>query len=193
MYLETAISTLTERISWASPQEDSFVIELDADNLKGTSGRNFQSFHQLVTVENIYAAISNIDADATEFNAILSDIRKQAVLKILPLVIDYNLLSVSATDYTNLITDNAILFDDAIGYQTAINVLELFVSTKRSNLSERNAKLAISNLKLEINGFKNESGYVVAKGLVYFLNEAIKTATNKLFPNPIIVKSPNVW
>lgn len=193
MYLETAISTLIERISWANPQEDSFVIELDPDNLTGTSGRNFQSFHQLVTVENIYAAISNIDANAEEFNIILSNIRKQAVLKILPLVIDYNQLSVSSTDYTDLIIDNAILFDDAIGYQTAINVLELFVSTKRSNLSERNAKLAISNLKLEINGFKNETGYTVAKGLVFFLNEAIRIASDKLFPNPIIIQSPNAW
>lgn len=193
MYLEPAITTLTQRISWGIPQEDSFVLVLNSTNLAGTSGRNFQSFHQLVTVENVLAAIGKMNATAEEFNAILSDIRKQAVLEIVPLIIDKNLDSIQSEDYTSMIIENAVLFDDAIGYKVAISVLELFVSTKRSNLTERNAKLAISNLKLELNGFRNDSGYVVAKGLIFYLNDAIKTATNKLFPLKVIIQDGNAW
>lgn len=193
MYLEPAIIALTERIKWGTPQEDSFILVLDASNLTGTSGRNFQSFHQLATVENVLAAIGKINATSAEFNAILSDIRKQAVLEIVPLIIDKNRDSVSSVDYTDTIIENAVLFDDAIGYKVAISVLELFVSTKRSNLPERNAKLAISNLKLELNGFKNENGIVVAKGLLSYLSEAIKTATNKIFPFKVIIQDGNAW
>ena len=115
------------------------------------------------------------------------------MLEIVPLIIDKNLDSISSEDYTDIIIENAVLFDDAIGYKVAISVLELFVSTKRSNLPERNAKLAISNLKLELNGFRNETGYIVAKGLIFFLNDAIKKATNKLFPFKVIIQDGNAW
>jgi hypothetical protein len=141
----------------------------------------------------VLAAIGKMNATSEEFNAILSDIRKQAVLEIVPLIIDKNLDSIQSEDYTSMIIENAVLFDDAIGYKVAISVLELFVSTKRSNLTERNAKLAISNLKLELNGFRNDSGYVVAKGLIFYLNDAIKTATNKLFPFKVIIQDGNAW
>ena len=111
MYLETAIEELTERIRWADPEEPNFPLTLDLSNRTGTSGRTFKSFHQLVTVENIYAALSNSNPTAEEFNAILSDIRKQAVLSIVPLIIDKSINSVFRTDYTDLIIDNSVLFD----------------------------------------------------------------------------------
>lgn len=194
MYLERAIESLTERIRWAAPEETSFPLTLDASNGTGTSGRTFKAFHQLVTIENVYAAISNLNPTAEDFNAILSDIIKQAVLSIVPLIIDKSINSVYRTDYTDLIIDNSVLFDDAIGYQVAISVLELFMSTKRSNLPERNAKLAISNLKLEINGFRNDNGHVIARGLIYDLKDALKLARYKLFPTEVIINAPKyIW
>ena len=56
MYFTAAIEALVERISWAKALETDYP-ELDEANMTGESGRNFQSFHQLVTVENIYDAV----------------------------------------------------------------------------------------------------------------------------------------
>jgi hypothetical protein len=194
MYSESAINTLINRISWGLPQEASFVIELDNSNKTGTSGRNFQAFHQLVTVENVFAAIENTTANAVEFNAILSDIRKQAVLSILPMILDKHEDYNSNVDYSNTIIEKAVLFDDAIGYKVAVLVLELFMSTKRRNLSEINAKLAIGNLKLEVEGFRNERGALVAKGLVQKLDLALQKASKKIFPFSIVVNNAsNNW
>lgn len=194
MYNQDSIDFLVNRIGWADVQDDSLSIVINAENLVGTSGRTFKSFHELVTVENVYSATTKENPSYEEFNYILSEIRKQAVLKVLPQVIDKNYLSEISKDYSDIIIENSVLFDDAIGYQVAFDVLEKFVSTSRSNLLERNAKLTISNLKLELNGFRNENGYTVAKGVIFYLNEAIKRASNKLFPIEIIIQSPkDVW
>ena len=68
------------------------------------------------------------------------------------------------------------------------------MSTERSNFLERNAKLSISNLKLEINGFRNDNGHVIARGLIYDLKEALKLARYKLFPTEIIINAPKyIW
>ena len=193
MYTPESISYLTTRISWAEAQESSFVIDLNDSNMTGTSGRSFQAFHQLVTVENIYAAITDTSASSESFNALLSEIRKQSVLQIIPLVMDKHQDYDDSVDYSDVLISKAVLFDDAIGYQVAKSVLELFMSTKRSNLSERNSKLAMSNLKLEVEGFRNESGILIAKGVAQKLEKAIKDASKKIFPFSIIVKSENIW
>ena len=54
MYSEAAISTIANRIGWGKPQTDGFAINLAEAIQNGTTKRNFQSFHQLVTVENIF-------------------------------------------------------------------------------------------------------------------------------------------
>lgn len=194
MYSESAINTLINRISWGLPQDPSFVIELDNSNKTGTSGRNFQAFHQLVTVENVLSAIENASANAGAFNTILSDIRKQAVLSVLPSILDKHEDYQSSFDYSDTIIEKAVLFDDAIGYKVAISVLELFMSTKRRNLAEINAKLSIANLKLEVEGFRNENGALVAKGLVQKLDSAISKASKKIFPFKVVVNNAsNSW
>lgn len=192
MYFASAIQALVERISWKKALETDYP-ELDETNLTGESGRNFQSFHQLAIVENIYDAVSQVEMADDDFNAYLSDLREQAVLSILPEIMDKNSKYESSKDYTQVIIDNARLFDDAIGFKTAIMALELFMSTTRSNLAERNAKLAVSNLKLEVEGFRNDNGVLVAKGITQKLEKAIRIASNRIFPNEIIVTSDKIW
>lgn len=193
MYSQESITALINRISWGLPQEASFVIELDNSNKTGTSGKNFQAFHQLVTVENVFASIEDATSNTEEFNAILSEIRKQAVLSVVPMILDKHPDYDSTVDYSSTIIDKAVLFDDAIGYKVAISVLELFMSTKRRNLAEINAKMAISNLKLEVEGFRNENGGLVAKGLVQKLDYALFKASKKIFPLKVPIDGTNVW
>jgi hypothetical protein len=193
MYSEEIIQSLTERIGFGSPQEDSFVLEISEAIQIGASGRFFKSFHSLVTLENIIAAIEKQNINAEEFEVLLNEYRKAAVLDVLSLILDSHQDYVNNDSYDASITQNVNLFDNAIGYKVAIMVIEIFMSTKRSNIVERNAKLSVSNLKLELEGYRNDSGVLVAKGLVHKFENAIKTAQKKIFPFKLIVEDGNAW
>lgn len=189
MYYSEAISNIEERIRWNEALDSEFAIELSDINKSGTSGKHFQSFHHLVNIAYIYDALPDIDMDADEFNLILTDIRKQAVLQVLTDIIDKHPSSLPTTDYSSMILSNVFLFDNAIGYRVVIAVLELFMSTSRINIVERNAKLAMNSLKLELEGFKNDGGHVVAVGARRYYSDAVKDAARKLFPKRVIVQS----
>ena len=193
MYSEIAISTIANRIGWGKPQTDGFAINLAEAIQNGTSKRNFQSFHQLVTVENILAAIPNPLIDDDDFNAKLEEIRDNAARSVLTLIIDLNPNSILSKDYSNTIISNPALFDEALGYKVAISVLELFISTERENFSTRSAQLAISSLKLELEGWKNEAGITVANGLGQKLDKAVTMATERLFPKNKTVTFKQIW
>lgn len=193
MYSEQAISTLNERIKWNTSLDSGFIISLSQENETGTSGKHFQSFHSLVSIDNIYAAVPEIDMSEEDFNNFLGDIRLQATLQVINDVLEINDKYVVETDYSDLIIKNASLFDSAIGYKVVTRVLELFLSSPRSNLHERNTKLAASNLKLELEGFINDNGNLVAKGIKHHYYIAIKKAASKLFPFEVIVKSEQLW
>lgn len=195
MYSETTEILLSERIGFGKPLEEGFTIELSEANSDGTSGRFFKSFHSLVLVENIFAALSDLGNDADElFNEYLTNLRVQATLEVLPAIMDKNPQYKVDNNYDEVIITNKVLFDDAIGYKVSMMCLELFISTSQSNLHERNAKMAISNLKLELEGFRNDNNVLVAKGLVHKYEAAIKRATNKIFPIvPTIENASNIW
>lgn len=193
MYSEEIIQSLTERIGFGSPQEDSFTLQISEAIQIGASGRIFKSFHSLVTLENIIAAIEKKNLVAGELDEILNEFRKAAVLEVLSLVLDSHEDYINDDSYDASITKNISLFDNAIGYKVAMMVIELFISTKRSNIVERNAKLSVSNLKLELEGYRNETGVLVSNGLVHKFGNAIKTAQKKIFPLKIYVEDGNAW
>ena len=193
MYSPEIIQSLTERIGFGSPQEDGFTLTISEAIQNGDSGRTFKSFHSLVTLENIIAGIEKEQPTATQFEQILNEYRKGAVLEVLNVIMDQHPDYVANDSYDAIITENIALFDNAIGYKVAVMVIEMFMSTKRKNIVERNAKLAVSNLKLELEGYRNDSGVLVAQGLVHKYGNAIKLAQNKLFPFKVVVNDGNAW
>ena len=193
MYSPEIIQSLTERIGFGSPQEDGFTLTISEAIQNGASGRIFKSFHSLVTLENIIAVIEKEQPSATQFEQILNEYRKGAVLEVLNVIMDQHPDYVANDSYDAIITENIALFDNAIGYKVAVMVIEMFMSTKRKNIVERNAKLAVSNLKLELEGYRNDSGVLVAQGLVHKYGNAIKLAQNKLFPFKVVVNDGNAW
>lgn len=197
MYSENIISTLTERVGFGSSQEEGFAIVISEANSYGSSVRLFKSFHALVTIDNILNTtnvfLANSVDSSVKFNAILNEFRIGATLEILPLIMDKNSKYDVVTDYDQIILDNIVLFDDAIGYKVAMMVLEMMISSNRSNILERNAKLSASNLKLELEGFRNDTGILIANGLVHKLDKAVRKATNKIFPFEVIIKDGNAW
>ena len=193
MYSDISIETLETRIGWEKSLDTDFAIELDKEVLTADSERKVNSFHQLVTVDNVYAAVSKIDMGAVEFNGFLSSVRRQSVEEVLTLMFDQNASYDEDIDYSNLIISKPRLFDDAIGYSIAIKMLELFISSSRSNLLERNSKLSFQNLKLELEGVRNDKGFYVAKGIEYKFRTAITKAQKVIFPLEVIVTSGKIW
>ena len=188
MYSNDVTLKLEKRIRWNTDYDTAFPVALDEFNATGESGKHFQGFHQLVTLSNIYnVGVSEINMEAAPFNAILTDIRKQAVLQMLNDVFDKNMYYDGTVDYSPVIEANIGLFDNAIGFGTAISVLELMLSSKRINADERNTKTSAANLKLELEGFTNENGVVVAKGIRFYYQRAIKAAVLKIFPTKAVV------
>lgn len=197
MYAEQTIQDLTNRIGFGTPKEEGFTIAIDEANSVGGSGRVVSSFHALCTIENIFATNPTIGGNETEiaekFNQVLADFKKAATLEVLPAILDKHQDYVSTDSYDTIIAQNIAIFDDCIGYKMAMMILETMLSTKESNIAERNVKLTAANLKLEIEGFTNDTGVLVASGLVQKYNNSIKRAVNKIFPFEIKVNNGNAW
>jgi hypothetical protein len=193
MYSEQSIASLVTRIGWEKPLDTAFAIELGEEVLTADSEIKVNSFHQLVTVENVYAAVQEIDMEVVAFNDFLSSLRRQSVLEVLTAIFDKNEQYIETVDYSELILARPKLFDDAIGYCMSIKALELFISSSRSNLLERNTKLSFQNLKIELEGVRNDGGFFVAKGIIYKMERAIQKAQNILFPKNATVQNGKAW
>jgi hypothetical protein len=193
MYSELSITTLEARIGWEKPLDSDFGLTINEEVLSAESGRKVNSFHQLVTIENVYAAVPEVNMEADDFNGFLASVRKQSVMEILTAIFDQHTSYDEAVDYSQTIITKSRLFDDAIGYCIAIKMLELFISSSRKNLTERNAKMNFNSLKIELEGAKNDNGHFIAKGIEYKKERAIRTAQKIIFPQPIIVTSGQNW
>lgn len=187
MYSQEAIDILIQRIGWSELGSD-LPISLSVENKISLSGKSFNFYHPLVTIDNIYSFISEVDMTETDFNLYLSELVKNCVLIVLSSVfeeaVEYNL----ATDYSSTIEQRTSLFDNAIGYAVCVKMIELFVSSDRSNFRERNAKMAYNTLKIELEGAKNDNGFTVASGLIHYLNSSISKIKRVLFPYIIVVR-----
>lgn len=193
MYTEVAISAIKERIGWSEVQSSDHSLTLSSDNKKAESGRYFDSFHALCTIENIYEAIPTVNMQLADFNVYLSSIRSQHAAKVLTAILNQNEQYNNAVNYDQVVLDNIHLFDEPLGYSVAASIIELFISTSRNNFRERNAKMAYDKLKIELEGARNERGIKVAAGIKDRYQIAVKTATNIIFPNKITVDSKPIW
>ena len=193
MYSEVSISFLINRIGWGKPLQSGLVPAISSENLLANSGRTVNSFHQLASVENLYATISEVNANEVVFNQFLSDMKKQSVIDVLTSILDQHFLYQDEIDYSETIIKKSKLFDDAIGYSIAIKCLELFISSTRSNASERSNALSFQALKVELEGARNDNGHFIAKGIIYKKERAILKAQRIIFPNPILVIGDAQW
>lgn len=193
MYSEESISLLNNRIGWEMPLDSGSSIVLDTENKKADSGRKVNAFHQLASVDNIYAAVDVVDMSNADFNKFLTSIRAQSVIEVLTAIFDQHHLYDETLDYSSIISKKIKIFDDAIGYTIAVKILELFVSSNRKNFIERNASLSFQTLKIELYGAKNDNGHFIAKGIVYEKSAAIKKAQKILFPDDVLIDGSPQW
>jgi hypothetical protein len=192
MYNEQSISSLETRIGWERSLDTDFEIELNEEVLTADSERKVNSFHQLVIVDNIYAAVQEVDMEAAKFNGFLASVRRQSTIEVLTSVFDKCELYDEDVDYSDTIIKRPKLFDDAIGYSMAIKMLELFMASPRINAQEINTKMSFNALKIELEGVRNDGGFYVAKGIKYELKTAITKTQRILFPIiPLVKKGPS--
>lgn len=198
MYDSSAIAALTGRIGWAPLMLPTSKV-LSSDN-EGSTGRLFSAYHAMCIVENVEECmpVSNaITASESITDDVLNDYLKQltdqAILKVLSRVFDNNdaanyrinsegcRIDLSGTDYTAKIVARAAIFDDAVGYQVAYNVLEMLMNTSRSNLRERSIQDRMALIS-QLQGARDERGVVIVDGIFQKLEDAFKRINAALFP-----------
>lgn len=202
MYNTESINVLIDRVGWANVIEPSDIV-VSEENLTSTSGRLFNSFHQLVTVENVFSAIPNKNANVQELNGKLYELKRQSVLDVLHKVYDMNLLATSAThngftslnylvgqDYSNIIIERSPVFDEAIGIRIAIKALELMLTTSRSNINTSNAKYSYNAIREALDGSFTAEGKLLSYGLYAKYNKVINDTINVLF---LVKAGPEIY
>lgn len=189
MYSNASILALEKRIGFGDLSDNSVVIQ--PEHITGTSGRTVPYFHRLATLDNLFAAVSNSVTETEEFNAYLLQMKTDAVKSVLTSIMELDKGYRSDVDYSDTLIKRPELFDDSIGYSLAISVIEQLVSTSRINREERSASLKYDKLKIELEGFRDEKGNVLAKGLRADLYRSVKKAAKIIFPKPLIVEALN--
>lgn len=213
MYDSNAIAALTGRIGWAPLRLPTSKV-LSSDN-EGSTGRLFNSFHAMAIAENVEegmpvsnANTANESIDSAALNAYLKLITDQAILKVLGRVFDSNeaanyyinsagcRVDLSTKDYSSLIISRPAAFDEVVGYQVAYDVLELMLTTSRSNLRQRAAVEGIS-LIAQQQGARDENGNVIIDGVFQKLESAYGKLSAILFPvantRPKIRSASHLW
>lgn len=103
-----------------------------------------------------------------------------------------NLQITAHKDYTDLIVQNAHLFDELQGYMMAAKILEVITSTSRSNSSERIAKEYAGSLFFDLNGRKIADSGQYIPGLYSKIRKQVEVVQKLLFPSKkVIISSYN--
>lgn len=185
MYSPESILFLENRIGFGALE---VAVPVAISLRDGTSGRELPSFHALANLRNIYATVEDSLVNEPFFNDHLFQMRKDAVAKVLTSIFKLHRDYIPTADYSYLLLDRPELFDDAVGYTLAVSAIEQMMSTNRSGIEERNAKLAVDKLRMELEGVKDAYGNVQMNGLKREQFYAIRKATDIIFPYELTIK-----
>jgi hypothetical protein len=205
-YDQTAIDYLIDRLGWAEPIPPTSLV-IDSRNTLSNSGRYFDEFNKMVTVENVWSTINNATVQQADYNYYLYKLKQETVLFALSVIFDNNERAyygycgtnrkdISGVDYSGIIPTKGGLFDNLIGYCMSCKALELFLTTNRKNGDERGNKFNYSNIQTELNGIKNEYGKTMTIGLYALKSMAAEKVIDILWPtnkNRPILTGRRVW
>lgn len=191
MYSQEAIDSLVNLIGFG-PQGN-LEVNIDEENQVGSSLRTFASFHRSITLNNIYETVEEHYLDQDEFNQFLKQAKIDAAVHSLSSVIDSHPEHQSDFDYSDVIQSNLSVFQCCVGLSLAASMLEMMITSTRMNISEREASLSYSQLKIELDGAKNENGHVLAFGLRSKFNVCAGKACAIFYPEDPIVQKGENW
>lgn len=183
MFTESNIQTLIDRLGWSENESDNYMTRISSDNLVKDSGLTLNSFHKLVTVENIYHCHPQVDMSISKLNAYLKELLDNVVREILNDVFVMDYRADVTEDYSSTIANcaSAGVFDNAIGYCHAVKVLELISSNVRSNRVERLNVDSFQMLKSELEGYRNPEGRLISRGVVFKCKDARENVKAKFY------------
>lgn len=203
-YNATAIETLTNRIGWAAPIPPTDLV-VSADVTRADSGRYVRDFHPMAIVENIAETQPQYAASQEAVNAFMVSLKGAAVRAVLARIFDGNERayyrngangvreSIAAFDYSDRIITQPGLFDNVIGYQMAYDALELMGNAIRSNQTQRLSQYNYGQIKAEQDGYTDENGKPVDRGIAGKLTAAIREVNNILFPETSTPVQPRIY
>lgn len=195
MYNNTSIETLIKRIGWQQPVPPTTLV-LSSENGESTSGRYFNAFNPMVTIESVAASIINKDADNDAVNELLAQLRKEGVMQVLSDVynlntratayITNNVISINyLSDYSGVIIDKSQYFDEAIGFSVAVKTLQLLIATVRSNRQTVSNKFDYEQLMQYLEGSYTVQGQLMSEGLLARYKQTIGRLIDVLFPTQL--------
>lgn len=191
MYSQETINLFNNRIGWSVPTD--LPVTIDDEIKLPNTVLKFNGFHGLVSLSNLIHTVDESLTGATEFNKLLLELRNQCILFSLTWILDKHPDYVDNESYDAIIIKKSKLFEEVIGLLMTIKVLELYMSSNRSNYIERNAKLSYQNLKIELEGIKNDNGHQMAVGIRQQLQKAVKDAQKAIFKNAPSVEYIEFW
>lgn len=209
-YNATAIQTLTDRIGWAAPIPPTDLV-LSTAVTSATSGRYVRDFHPMAIVENVAETQPQYQADNNALSAFFISLRASAVRMVLARVFDGNERAyyrngsggererIDGLEYSDRIIAAPALFDNAIGFQMAYDALEMMGNAVRSNFTQRLTQYSYGQIKAEQDGYTDENGKPIDRGIAGRLTAAIREVNNILFPEtstpaiPRIYNASNRW
>jgi hypothetical protein len=191
MYSQETINLFNNRIGWSVPTD--LPVAIDDEIELPLTVLKFNGFHGLVSLSNLIHTVDESLTGVEEFNKLLLELRNQCILFSLTWILDKHPDYVDNESYDAIILQKAKLFEEVIGLLMAIKVLELYMSSNRSNYIERNAKLSYQNLKIELEGIKNDNGHQMAVGIRQQLQKAVKDAQKAIFKNAPSVEYIEFW
>src|SRR5690606_693716 len=186
MYSAESILYLENRIGFGQME---IAVPVDPTLRDGTSGRELPFFHRLAILRNIYATVEESLISEPDFNEHLWQMRKDAAAHVLTSIFKLHKDYIPTADYSYLLLDRPELFDDAMGYTLATSAIEQMMSTNRKGIEERNAKLAVDKLRMELEGVKDAYGNVQMNGIKREQFYAIRKATDIIFPYRLTIEN----
>lgn len=191
MYSQSTIESLQNRIGWSVPADLPIAIDSNIEN--PDSRLKYNNFHNLVSLSYLYYTVDESRLTEPEFNKMLDELRVSCTQFALTNILDKSTAYEDNKSYDSIILAKANLFDEIIGLLMCMRVFEIYMASSRSNYIERNAKLSYQNLKIELEGVKNENGFQVAIGIRQQIQKAIKDIQKVIFPFSPTVEYIEFW
>lgn len=137
-------------------------------------------------VRNCFKTFSATAFEATRYSATTFDMQNYSTGQD---CYGINLQVTAHKDYTDLIIQNAHVFDEVQGYMMAAKVIELITTTSRSNATERIAKEYGGSLFFDLNGRKIADTGQYIPGLLHKIKKQVEVVQKLLFPNKKVIIS----
>lgn len=165
--------------------KDILINRIDFRGGNPVSGRYFESEHSIVTLDNIRECQPNQGITDGEFTTYLTELKEGAIYQLLADVYDSDDVNDDTLDF------KPALFDNCISVLVAIKVMEILITSQRSNRTQRISKEAAQQIHFDLNGnygSNANNNFPKAMGLADKYKEELRIVKN-VVGKPQMLKS----